>query len=313
MKVLFTYKQREEDIKKVEDLGYEVIVKNEKDLTLTDDILDVDAMICYQPFEKINITKLNNLKWIQLSSIGIDQVPLEKLKEKGIILTNNRGGYSIPMGEWIVMKILEMLKNNKEFYNMQQNKKWELDLSLLELYGKKVGFIGTGTISIEAAKRLQGFDVEVLGLNTNGREVEYFDKCYSKDNIDKMLNISDIVVVAIPYTEKTHHMINKDRFDAMKDGAYFINVARGNIVNQDDLIKALETKKVEKAALDVVEEEPLDEKSKLWDLDNVIITPHNSWVSENKQKRRFNTIYENLKRFINDDELKNKVNINKGY
>nr|WP_130806696.1 phosphoglycerate dehydrogenase [Senegalia massiliensis] len=313
MKVLFTYNQPQENIEKIKELGYEVIVKNEKDLELTNDILDIDAMICYKPFDKIDISKLKNLKWIQLSSVGIDQVPMDKLREQNIILTNNRGGYSIPMGEWIVMKILEMLKNSKEFYEKQQNKNWKLDTSLLELYGKKVGFIGTGTISVEAAKRLQGFEIETLGLNTDGRQVEYFDKTYSKDNIDELLKISDIVVVAIPYTDKTHHMINKDRFNAMKDGAYFINVARGSIVNEKDLIDALQTNKIRKAALDVVETEPLDKDSKLWDLNNVIITPHNSWISENKGTRRFETIYENLKRFKNNEGLKNKVNINKGY
>lgn len=313
MKVLFTYNQPQENIEKIKELGYEVIVKNEKYLELTKDILDIDAMICYKPFDKIDISKLKNLKWIQLSSVGIDQVPMDKLREQNITLTNNRGGYSIPMGEWIVMKILEMLKNSKEFYEKQKNKNWKLDTSLLELYGKKVGFIGTGTISIEAAKRLQGFEIETLGLNTNGRKVEYFDKTYSKDNIDELLKVSDIVVVAIPYTDKTHHMINKDRFDGMKDGAYFINVARGSIVNEEDLIDALQSNKIRKAALDVVETEPLDKNSKLWDLNNVIITPHNSWISENKGKRRFETIYENLKRFKNNEELKNKVNINKGY
>ncbi|MGO1820142.1 MAG: phosphoglycerate dehydrogenase [Senegalia sp. (in: firmicutes)] len=315
MKVLFTYKQREENIKKIKDLGYEVIIKDrdKEDLKITDDILDIDAMVCYKPFEKIDISKLKNLKWIQLSSIGIDQVPIEKLKKNDIILTNNRGGYSIPMGEFIVMKILEMLKNSKEFYIKQKNKNWQMDTSLLELFGKTVGFIGTGTISKEAAKRLKGFDVNILGMNTDGRDVEYFDKCYSNDELDEMLKLSDIVVVAIPYTEKTHHLINKDRFDAMKDESYFINVARGSIVDEDDLIHALEIKKIRKAAIDVVEEEPLDEKSKLWDLDNIIITPHNSWISENKAIRTFDTIYENLKRFKNDEELKNKVNINRGY
>lgn len=313
MKVLFTYNQPQENIEKIKELGYEVIVKNEKYLELTKDILDIDAMICYKPFDKIDISKLKNLKWIQLSSVGIDQVPMDKLREQNITLTNNRGGYSIPMGEWIVMKILEMLKNSKEFYEKQKNKNWKLDTSLLELYGKKVGFIGTGTISIEAAKRLQGFEIETLGLNTNGRKVEYFDKTYSKDNIDELLKVSDIVVVAIPYTDKTHHMINKDRFDSMKDGAYLINVARGSIVNEEDLIDALQSNKIRKAALDVVETEPLYKNSKLWDLNNVIITPHNSWISENKGKRRFETIYENLKRFKNNEELKNKVNINRGY
>lgn len=313
MKVLFTYNYGEDKVNAIESLGYEVILKKEKDITVTDDIKDIDVLVCYNPFDTLDINKLNNLKWIQLSSIGIDQVPKEDLLDNNIILTNNRGGYSIPMGEWIVLKILEMLKNSKKLYENQQKRQWKMDTSLLELYGKTVGFIGTGTIAQEAAKRLQGFEVKVLGLNTKGRETEYFDKCYSQDEIDKLYKESDIVILSIPYTEKTHHMLNKESFNKMKDGVYLINIARGSIINEQHMIEALKSGKIKKAALDVFEEEPLPKDSELWNLDNVILTSHNSWISEMRNDRRFNTIYENMKRFIKDEDLINVVNIKKGY
>ncbi|MBS4539616.1 phosphoglycerate dehydrogenase [Clostridium sp. D2Q-11] len=313
LKALFTYDYGQEEMKRIEKLGYDIIVKKEKGIEVTKDIKDIDVLVCYNPFETLEINKLDNLKWIQVSSIGIDQVPKETIKEKNIILTNNRGGYSIPMGEWIVLKILEMLKNSKELYENQKNKKWKIDTSILELYNKTVGFVGTGTIAQEAAKRLQGFGVEVLGLNTKGRDVEYFDKCYANEEIETLYKKSDVVIISVPYTKDTHHMIDEEAFNKMKDGVYLVNIARGSIINEKDMIKALKSGQIKKAALDVFEEEPLPKNSELWDLDNVIITSHSSWMSEMRNERRYNTIYKNMKRYINNEGLINKVNIEKGY
>jgi len=313
LKALFTYDYGQEEMKKIENLGYDIIVKKEKGIEVTEDIKDIDVLVCYNPFETLEISKLDNLKWIQVSSIGIDQVPKETLIEKNIILTNNRGGYSIPMGEWIVLKILEMIKNSKELYENQKDQKWKIDTSILELYNKTVGFIGTGTIAQEAAKRLQGFGVEVLGLNTKGRDVEYFDKCYSNEEIEKLYEKSDVVIISVPHTKETHHMINEEAFNKMKDGVYLVNIARGSIINEKDMIKALKSGQIKKAALDVFEEEPLPKDSELWDLDNVIITSHNSWMSELRNERRYNTIYKNMKKYINNEDLINKVNLEKGY
>ena len=101
-----------------------------------------------------------NLKWIQLLSAGINQVPEEKIRKRNILLTNSRGVYSIPIAEWIVLKTLEMYKNSKEFHEKQKNKTWKQNTHLLELYGKTIGFVGTGSIAQEAAKRFEGFGVK---------------------------------------------------------------------------------------------------------------------------------------------------------
>ncbi|WP_203635553.1 phosphoglycerate dehydrogenase [Thermobrachium celere] len=313
LKALFTYDYGKEKMKKIEELGYKVIIRDENKVVFEEEFNDVDILVCYNPFSTLDISLIQNLKWIQLSSIGIDQVPKDVVLARKITVTNNKGGYSIPIGEWIVLKILEMLKNSREFYEKQKNKVWKMDTSLLELYNKTVGFIGTGTIAQEAAKRLKGFDVNILGVNTNGRKVEYFDECFSMQNLKDMLSRCDIVVVAVPFTKETYHLINDDIISSMKDGVFLINIARGSVIDTDALIKALNTKKIKKAALDVFEEEPLSEDSPLWDMENVIITPHNSWISEMRNERRFNLIYENMKRYIEGRELLNIVDIIKGY
>lgn len=313
IKVLFTYDYGLEKMNQIKNLGYEIFIKKEKDLVVTDDIRDIDVLVCYDPFRTLKIENLNKLKWIQLSSIGIDQIPKQIILERNIIVTNNKGGYSIPIGEWIVLKILELLKNSKNFYNQQISRIWKIDTSVLELYGKTVSFIGTGSIAIEAAKRLRGFEVNIIGVNTSGNSVEYFDKCYSIDELDYVISISDIVIISLPYTNKTHNLINEDRLELFKKDSFLINISRGNIIDENSLIKTLKEGKIKGAALDVFKNEPIPKESVLWELENVIITPHNSWMSEMRNDRRFITIFDNLKRFKSGERLKNIIDLNKGY
>jgi phosphoglycerate dehydrogenase-like enzyme len=294
-------------------LGYELIYVNENEVSNSEEVSDIDALVCYNPFEKLDISQLKQLKWIQLSSIGIDQVPKQKVKDNSIIVTNNRSGYSIPMGEWIVMKILELLKNSKELYHKQSERKWQMDTSILELYNKTVCFVGTGSIASEAAKRLQGFDVNIIGINTTGRKLDYFNNCYPMAELNHVLAQSDVVVLSIPSTKDTHHLINEDTLSLFKKGACLINISRGNVIKESALIEALNTGSLRGAALDVFETEPLPEDSPLWGLDNIIITPHNSWISEMRNERRYNIIYNNLKRYINGEKLMNIIDIEKGY
>lgn len=312
--ILFTYNYGRKNFETIENMGYDIKLINENEgITYTNDLKDVKILVCYNPFQTLDIRKMSNLKWVQLSSAGIDQLPVDFIRDKNIIVTNNRGGYSVPIGEWIVLKILELLKHSPKFYENQRSKMWKMDASVLELYGKTVGFIGTGSIASEAAKRLKGFGVNILGINTNGRNMEYFDKCFKLDDIDYMLSLSDVVAVTIPYTEKTHKLVNEQRFKSMKQGAYIVNIARGLIIDEKSLISNIESGKIAGAALDVVENEPLDKDSKLWNMSNVIITPHNSWVSEMRNIRRFNLILDNLKRYKNKDNLINVVNLIKKY
>lgn len=313
MKALITFKYKDEEMKILENLGYEVIFKDERQISFSEETKDIDILVCFDPFDKIDIDSFPNLKWIQLLSAGINQVPLEKVLEKNIVLTNNRGGYSIPIAEWIVLKALEMIKNSKEFYDKQNKKIWKMDTSLLELYGKTIGFLGTGSIAQEAAKRFEPFGVKILGINQSGRDADYFHQCYSIDKINQVISQCDFLVIAAPYTEKTHHVINSEVFSNMKDGTYLINIARGSIIDEKSLIENLKSGKIKKAALDVFENEPLTEDSPIWEMDNVIISPHNSWASEMFRRRRFDIAYENMKRYISNENLINVVDINKGY
>lgn len=313
MKVLTTFKFTEDEFKSIRDLGYEIVFKDEKTVTFTEDIKDIDILITFDCFSRLDIDMLPNLKWIQLLSAGINQVPEDKIRNRNILLTNSRGVYSIPIAEWIVLKTLEMYKNSKEFHEKQRNKIWKPNTHLLELYGKTIGFIGTGSIAQEAAKRFEGFGVRIIGINTTGKEVKHFHECYNIDRINEAVGKCDVVVITVPYTDKTYHLVNKNVLDSMKDGAYIINIARGVIIDEPALIESLKSGKIKKAALDVFEKEPLPENSPLWEMDNVYISPHNSWSSEMVFRRRYEIAYNNLKRYRDNEELINVIDLNKGY
>lgn len=313
MKALFTHNLGEENFDKIRELGYEVVEMREKEAVYGEDIADVEVLLCYDPFDTLDISQMKNLKWIQLFSAGVNQVPADVVLDNNIMLTNNRGGYSIPMGEWIVLKTLELYKKSAELYFYQKEKKWHMNSRLLELYGRTITFIGTGSIAKEGAKRFQGFGTTVIGINTKGNETEYFNKCYPIDQLDEVLAYSDVVVLTLPYTEKTHHLITKDRLEKMKKDAVIINVSRGSIINEEHLIEHLKQGNLLGAALDVFETEPLPVESPLWEMENVIVTAHNSWMSEMRDQRRFHTAFENMRRYAKGEELMNVINLKKGY
>ena len=313
MKALFTHNLGEENFDKIRALGYEVVEMRENEAVYNEDIADVEVLLCYHPFDTLDISKMKNLKWIQLFSAGVNQVPADVVLNNNITLTNNRGGYSIPMGEWIVLKTLELYKKSAELYSYQKEKKWHMNSRLLELYGRTITFIGTGSIAKEGAKRFQGFGTTVIGINTKGNETEYFNKCYPIDQLDEVLTYSDVVVLTLPYTEQTHHLINKERLEKMKKDAAIINVSRGSIINEEHLIVHLKQGNLLGAALDVFETEPLPVESPLWEMDNVIVTAHNSWMSEMRDQRRFYTAFENMRRYAKGEELMNVINLKRGY
>ncbi len=311
MKITCTVKFSNDQLHKIEQLGYEIKYYPENSIENDKYINESEILVTYNPFYTLDISKMKKLKYIQTSSIGIDQIPKDKLENRDILICNNKGSYSVPISETIVMNILNIYKNSIKFYNKKLNKKWNMDYSLTELTDKKVGFLGTGTLSSETAKRLKAFSVEVWGVNTDGTLKEYFDKCFSSKDMDKVFKNCDVVVCTMPSTKETIGIINKDKFSLMKDKSIFINVGRGNIVNEKDLVRYI--KKFRGVYLDVFENEPLSEDSKLWEFDNVIITPHNSWISDKNKERTFNVIYNNLSNYKDGKKLNNIINIDKGY
>ena len=307
MKAVFTYDYGPEKMNALRDLGYEVTVVKESQVENSPEINDADILTCYNPFKRIDLSLMPSLKWIQLSSMGVDQLPLEHVKKHNIMVTNNKGGYSKPIGEWVVMSILNIYKDSKYFARRQDDKIWHLNTGVREVVGKNILFLGTGSVATEAAKRLQGFEATIIGMNTDGRDMPYFDRCIPFDQMMKEVAKAHIIVCALPYQDELYHLIDDVFLSAMRDCGVLVNISRGKLVDEAALVEYLEEGKFMGVALDVFEEEPLPENSQLWEFERVYLSPHNSWVSEMRNERRFETIYENMKRYINDEALINQV------
>lgn len=294
-KLLLTgaFKYNQEQLSNLEHLGYEIVFVQDERKTLNIDVSDIDAVVCNSLFIYNDIKEFKNLRTIQLTSAGLDRVPLDYINEKGIQLFNARGVYSIPMAEWAILKILEIYKKSRIFYKNQEQHKWEKQRELLELTDKTAAIIGYGSVGKEIAKRLKAFGVTVISVDRQVKEDEYVNESILIDNLDLALEKSDIIILTLPLTDETQHLINEEKIKVMKDDAVLINVSRGGIIDETALIESLRNDRFFGVALDVFEEEPLN-ASPLWDCENVIITPHNSFVSDKVNERLFELMIKNL-------------------
>lgn len=296
MKLLLTgaFRYNEEQFDMIRTLGYDIVFVRDERVPLQFDVSDVEAVVCNGLFLHNDIGKFRSLRFVQLTSVGLDRVPLDYIRAHGIKLCNAKNVYSIPMAEWVVLKILEIFKKSREFYGAQKERQWTKHRDLLELTGKTATIIGVGNVGTEVAKRLKAFGVRLIGVGRRNSECTLLDDYFLIDDIEKALGISDIVILTLPLTEKTRHLINKEMITRMKDNSVLINVSRGGIICETSLIDALENGKFLGVALDVFEEEPLSKDSPLWSFDNVIVSPHNSFVSDQTKERLFSLIFENL-------------------
>lgn len=294
-----------EQLHQIKNLGYEVSLWENELEPLPEKLLDSEIVVCNGLFLYNDISKFTNLKMVQLTSAGLDRVPVNEIRKRGINLRNARGVYSVPMAEWVILKILEIYKNTRFFEEAQKHSKWIKNRELFELNGKIIGIIGTGSVGVEVAKRAKAFGTTVIGLNTSGSVEDYFEKCMEASELNLFLNNCDIIVLTLPLTDTTKNMINKAALNCMKDDAVLINVSRGGIINETDLLEHLNKGKLKGVSLDVFDKEPLPIHSPLWKHPRVLATPHNSFVSDNVSNRIFNLIYDNLKSFIENKSLKN--------
>lgn len=255
------------------------------------------------------LDKFKNLKMIQLYTAGYDTLDLNYLRMRNITLLNAKDVYSIAISEDVVNKILLFNKNTFTYFKQMESKIWEPIKVTHELYGSTVGIIGAGSIGIEVAKRLKPFNTKILGYKRTKIESPYFDYIYT-DSLDEIYEKSDYIIISIASNKQTKALINRSSFHKMKKAPLIINVARGDIIVESDLIEALKKGFIRGAALDVTNIEPLPESSELWTLDNVFITPHSSNMSPNLKLRLIEVLRITLKNIFNNEALENIV-INK--
>ncbi|MBF8437845.1 D-2-hydroxyacid dehydrogenase [Halanaerobiaceae bacterium Z-7014] len=257
------------------------------------------------------------LKWVQALSAGVDklleQPEAEWLAENGVKLTNMSGLHRDIIAEHTMAFILSFSRRLPELFKQQQNKEWNR-ISLTGLKGKRLLVLGLGNIGQGIVEVANAFGMVVDGVKRNPDEgVPGVDRIYGQDQLQEAFAGVDFAVSILPLTSETEGMIGAAEFKAMPESAYFINVGRGPVVNQDELLAALEFGEIAGAGLDVFEEEPLPPESPFYKLDNVIITPHLAGSFSGYYERATDMFIENIRLYQAGKEMKRLVNYEAGY
>ncbi len=254
---------------------------------------DIEGIICNFFFTHNELSVFENLKVIQLTSAGLDRVPQEFCRNKGIALYTAGDAYAVPMAEWTVAKVLEIVKCTSFFKENQVLHRWEKCRNIRELGGMTAAVVGFGNVGKAVAERLKAFGTRILAVDVCKQSV-LCDEFFDISELKSAVRLADIVILCLPLTPDTEHIIDGDVLAAMKDDAVLVNISRGGVLDTKALIKELENGRFSGVALDVFEKEPLEENSPLWDMDRVLISPHNSFVGNRNNDRLFKIIYNNL-------------------
>ncbi|SFL46884.1 Phosphoglycerate dehydrogenase [Gracilibacillus orientalis] len=261
------------------------------------------------------LEKNDRLKWIQTWSAGVNGLPLDALQRKNVTLTSANGVHAYPISETILALMLGLTRKIHTYVRQQQEKTWHNAGLKLEIHEKTIGIIGVGAIGQETAKIAKAFGMNVLGVRHSGKPTDHIDEMYTPDQLVDILPQCDFVVITLPLTEETTGMFGAEEFRQMKNSAFLINIGRGPIVKEDELIQALENQEIAGAGLDVFQVEPLPEASPLWTMDNVIVTPHTAGATEHYTERVIRDIFiPNLRHYLKYGAPEvNVVDFEKGY
>lgn len=260
------------------------------------------------------IDEASRLKWIMVLSAGVDKMPFKVINDRNIMVTNARGIHKYPMAEYAISMLLQVNRQAKQMMENEKANKWDRSVRMQEMTGKTMLIAGTGAIGQEVARLARAFRMNVNGVSRSGRSVEYFDRTVKQDELESVLPGTDYVVSVLPSTSETKHFFTYDHFRIMPDHTVFLNMGRGDVVQEKTILKAVREGELAHAVLDVFEEEPLPEDHPFWQEENVTVTPHLSGVSPFYQKRALEIFEENLQTYLNGGtDYVNKMDVTRGY
>ncbi len=273
-----------------------------------------------------------NLRWVHSHWAGVERIVSGPLWESDVIITNASGIHAPNMGQYTLAQILAWANRVPAWIRQQETGQWPTRrreaFTSQELRGQTVGIMGYGSIGREIARLASAFGMEILVTKRDARHIkdtgftlpdtgdiegDLPTRIYPTEATKSMLGECDYVVITLPLTERTHHMFDEAMFRAMKPSCFVVNVGRGSVVKEDDLIRALQRGWIAGAGLDVFEVEPLPEDSALWGMDNVIISPHISGFTHAYDDRAVDLFIANLERYLAGEPLLNVVNRDTGY
>jgi phosphoglycerate dehydrogenase-like enzyme len=297
----------------------ELIEKSRKDIALlmckNDEEIDkyigeADIIFSGSTFPVNFLRKAKKLKWVQSMSAGVENFTSSGLIESNIILTKVKGVFGPIMSEYVIGHIFAITQNIKNIYENKRNKIWK-QFVVGSIRNATIGIMGLGSVGAYIAYRLHLLGANVITIDEQEKRLPYIGQEYLIDDLYDFLVKPDFLIITLPLTSKTRNLIGENEFNIMKKNMYIFNISRSGIVQTEALIKALKSKKISGAVLDVFDKEPLPKDHELWTLDNVTITPHISGPSLPEDIVK--VFLDNLVRFEKNKKLKGIVDLKKEY
>ena len=286
---------------------------------LPEELPDTDIFVGYSLRAK-QLKDAKKLKWLHSTAAGVAQLMYPELRDSGILVTNPSGVFSVPMAEHTMGLLLALARNfpdsvrQQDRANWSQQELWDKPQHLAEVNGQVLLIVGYGSIGRELAKRAKAFEMRVWGVTRSGEgDGEHVERIFPASKLHEALPEADYVVIAAPETAETKHLIGAAELAKMRRGARLINVGRGSLLDEEALIRALESGTLGGAAIDVAQTEPLPGDSPLWKAPNLFITPHTSALSDRLWKRQTSLLVELLERWFDGRDMSNRVDLKRGY
>lgn len=272
-----------------------------------------DIEVLYGNIDEENLARAKNLKWVQTNSTGVEQLMYPAFRNSDVILTNTGRSICSVVASHAVTLFLALARNIHHQRDLMKGHRWEI------IVGKDpgnmtLGILGYGKIGREIAVRVRPFvrQLNILDI-IKIHETGIIDKAFTLDQLNSFLGECDAIICSLPLTPDSMNLISDKEFDSMKTGSYLVNISRGEIVNQDALLKALRSGKLAGAGIDVLEREPCPPESQLWDEPNLLLTPHSSGYCENLEIRKMQQFVENFKQYLNTGKISLSLDKNQGW
>jgi len=280
------------------------------------EIVDADAFLGWPEPEAIAAAQ--RLRWIHVPGMGINNTMRSPgIAESGIVVTNSPGAHTSPIADHVMFFVLSLAHQGRRLLDDQRARRWNsgsYERQLRDLDGSAMLLIGLGGIGRAVFQRAQSFGMQVSAIDPNPTDVPAgVREVGGEDRLDALLAETDWLVVTVPVTPGTRNMIDARRIGLLKQGASVIVISRGGIVDEDALAEALSSGHLFGAGLDATEVEPLPDESPLWDLDNVLISPHCSGVTPSNWKQRRQTLEDQVRRFVEGRPLAYICDLERGY
>lgn len=314
MKLLITRSLSEEDLNRIREVAPDIEVI----LAGTEEEAEEkagDAEIIFAGrFNQAIFQRAYRLKWVQAGSAGVEgYLSIPGLVESPVILTNASGVFDQPIAEHVLAMILSFTRGLHLLRDQQLQGVWKY-VRPLDLAGSTLGIVGLGSIGRELARKAQALGMRVLAIRRHPQKTEVpVDALWGREGLPELLRQSDHIVLSLPLTPETRHIIGRDQLALMKPTAYLYNIGRGALIDEEALIEALQESRIAGAGLDVFEQEPLPPENPLWKMPHVILTPHEAGASPSNHHRLMALFLDNLRRFLRGEPLRNVVNKQWGY